>query len=121
VGGRTLRTRTKGRSAASWFLRVVCRRLSPAPITDHGSMFRLFSRSVATRCVELQWLGSCLAGLSLLAASNPVEVPLPPSSSRRSSRYTWLGLGRVAADTLLLWARARGAHMLRERSSVAVR
>lgn len=107
VGGRTLRERTAVRSLVSWALGYMCRMLRASPITDHGSMFRLMDRSVAARCVQMERLGACLSALTLLAATRPIQVAVPPSRSPRRSRYGARGIARVAGDSIRVVLRTR--------------
>ncbi len=107
VGRRCMRERSLGRIVISALFRLLCNALVGSPLRDHGSMCRVFTREVAARCLQLRRMGTCVAALTLLAASRPTEVPLEPSSSPRRSRYSFWGIARVGLDMLLMVVRVR--------------
>lgn len=89
IAQRKKRSRSLLRRAASFALLVLSWILRPTRIHDHGSMFRLYTVDLCRRCLHLRAHGEFLAGVSLLAAKNPVEVPVRGASPVvRSSRYS---------------------------------
>lgn len=90
IGRRLHRQRNPMRWFVSSLLRFFSFILRPNTMVDHGSMFRLFRRNVAAMCVSLSSHGAFVAGLSLLAARTPVEIPIQSgiSASDRHTRYS---------------------------------
>ncbi len=107
IGRRAGRKRYLPRLLVSVTLRFLSFLLRPNRFHDHGSMFRLYSRDLCKRCLQLEHHGAFLSGVSLLASRSPVEVTIPPDSiaSPRPSHYSSGSIADAAWQMLKLLAR----------------
>jgi len=89
IGRRIPRPRSSLRTIVASVLRILCFLLRPNRIHDHGSMFRIYRAELGERIVRYSHHGEFVAGLSLLCARSPVEIPVESFKPvLRASRYS---------------------------------